>query len=156
MIDPIKEKSVRKGKYELFYNMFGQLIAADKLKHCKIGEYDGLFLADELPVVVEVKLRRGRDIRRSSKFRLNRALSLGHLQKKLHPLEEYFSQPVGHIFVTYQNRITATSEVQQKYLDAGGILVPFPLDCLDYHQKVAGAFLGRLVKGYHKTSEQLF
>lgn len=129
--------------FQFSHGDFGRLVCYKKETGNIHGDYDCLLVADELPVLVEVKLihsdRSKGSMSRKSGFGTNGlrvVLGDGYIEHILKPLQEYFStEKIGYVIVALPTRINDSSERQNHFREQGGFLVPFYASREHYHKK---------------------
>lgn len=111
----------------------------------QVGDYDILFMADGLPTLLEIKLRKSRmtmgHMRRSgaspSQMPLSDHLRPERVNHVVGPLQEYFrTKHCGYVMMGLPELLFETSFRQRDFKARGGILLPFYYDRETYWREV--------------------
>lgn len=137
--------------YTFRYDSFGNLHAYIREEEKSFAEYDAFFLADGLPVMVEVKIECKQNGKRKYRTRWLKSITPERWEYKLHPLEQYFGCFGGYLVMVTSEMIGLNSSIKQQFLADGGIIVPFPMDGETYKRQLTQALVERLVEKIPKT-----
>lgn len=102
-----------------------------------ITEYDTLAEIDGIPTIGELKLTQGQNSMQRRVIR--RSLNNHNINRKFEPLREYYGdRSFGYIFVGAQETTEVSDErAEQKFINKGGIVIPFPVSIANLEARVA-------------------
>lgn len=137
VIDPVPE-GASAGDYTFRYGRNRNLIAMTA-SGSEFAEYDEVLSIDGKPLVIEVKLARYRGRGKTRNLRssgVHSSLSVRQISQFLDPVCTYFKSESDYAVMLYPEQINPTAMIQQRFVHAGGILIPFPKTREGYLEEV--------------------
>jgi hypothetical protein len=95
------------------------------------SDLDYLLVADGLPVLFEVKIKKyraGSNRRKAGTRGVVHAMKPERVDYLLAPLREYFGTDCGYVLIVSNDQIARRSTVQRAFKEQNGILVPYYTD----------------------------
>lgn len=144
--DPIRQ-GLQTPNFWFFRDPEGHLVVSDRTTGDTLMDIDALFVIDDVPLLVEVKLDSSRSragVSGSPHRRgIDRFLRVDHIAQTTAPIREYFDAPCAYLVILAPEQIRPDSLVQQRFLAAGGLIAPFYTNKPQYLLD-----LGRLTDAY--------
>lgn len=148
---PIKDES-DSDRFYFEYEANGQLGAYRKMwkkKPVKHNLYDKVIMFGDVPVIFKLtfapwKTAKSRYDRNKGK-RVHRTSALTSMRRGVYmrsvvPIHELFGKGVGYVIVVpkdvYETSLRSTSPIKKEYFSKGGILLPFPMERLEFRNHV--------------------
>lgn len=134
VLDPISDGSSSEN-YSFNFNE-GKLVVHHKGNGHRVTELDELILADNLPVLCEVKTGSykngaGKKKDESSRGSIN-ALRLERINYVVRPLIEYFGRECGYIVVLPNDQVNPMSMIQKEFIEKNGFMATLNFSRREY------------------------